>query len=150
MVGGRNQYSKTSEGERGLWVAVVLQALEDIEVESYHSVDYTQSVLFFLGTGPWSQWRMEVAAMLDLHGDDLARVGRAGIAARHLREPPPPPTVVVRRAPPRPEPAPLVARPAVVRRIVEPAAKGGHRRTTAVDRTGAWLKAFIESSRRVA
>jgi hypothetical protein len=96
--------------ERELWAAVVLQAQADLDGEAYGSVLYAQAEAFFVGAGPWGASRAEVADRLDLHGDDLRRLGRATLAARALRDGPPP--VVVRAvADPIPSPIP---RPVVV------------------------------------
>lgn len=69
---------------------MLLIAVSDIRDEPYDSIDYSQSVrLFTAKAGPWASWRVEVAEMLELHADDLRRLGRAEIAAREAREPPP-------------------------------------------------------------
>jgi len=69
---------------------MLLIAVSDIRDEPYDSTDYTQSALFFTApAGSWASWRAEVAEMIDLHADDLRRLGRAEIAAREAREPPP-------------------------------------------------------------
>lgn len=124
---------------RALWAAVVLQARDDIDGEHYRSTEYTDAVAFFTAAGPWGESRQAVADCLGLHTDDLTRLGRAAIEARHLRDGPPPvivrPAVVVATQPttaPRPEPrvtnpAPVVTRAEVIRRP-EPPAKRPYRR----------------------
>jgi hypothetical protein len=73
--------------ERDLWIAVVSTAHEDIETGHYRSVDYSQSVSFFTEpTGTWAEWRTRVAEMIDLHGDDLKRLGERAITAREASE----------------------------------------------------------------
>jgi hypothetical protein len=61
---------------RDLWVAVVLQAKADIETEPLNSIDFTQSVAFFIGSGDWVQNRIAIADYLNLHRDDLEKLGR--------------------------------------------------------------------------
>jgi hypothetical protein len=69
---------------------MLLVAVGDIRDQQYDSLDYMQSVQFFTATsGAWASWRAEVAEMLELHADDLKRLGRAEIAAREARDPPP-------------------------------------------------------------
>lgn len=69
---------------------MLLIAVSDIRDQPYDSTDYAQSNLFFTAaSGQWAAWRAEVAEMLDLHADDLRRLGRAEIAAREARDPPP-------------------------------------------------------------
>jgi hypothetical protein len=95
----------SSASERGLWAAVVLQAADDLDCEEYGSVDYEQSVCFFLNGGDWGKWRSDVALMINVHANDLSRLGRARIAARTLRDPPPPPKPRPLIVPPKPRPS---------------------------------------------
>src|SRR4051812_20882529 len=78
-VSGDRQY-------RDLWVAVVLQAKDDIENEPLGSVDFTQAVAFFIGSGNWAQNRTVIGDYLDLHRDDLEKLGRRCINARRAAE----------------------------------------------------------------
>jgi hypothetical protein len=71
---------------RDLWVAVVLQAKDDIENEPLESNDFAQAVAFFIGSGSWVQNRTAIADYLDLHSDDLEKMGRRCINARRLAE----------------------------------------------------------------
>lgn len=69
--------------ERDLWLAVVMQAREDLLTESTDSLIYGEAHSFFLArTLAWVQRREEIADCLDLHSDDLTRLGRATLAAR--------------------------------------------------------------------
>ena len=82
--------------DRNLWIAVVFQARDDLDTEDYASVEYGEAVAFFTNThGSWAQSRQDIADHLGLHSDDLTRMGRAVIAARHLRDGPEP---VIERA----------------------------------------------------
>jgi hypothetical protein len=80
-----------------LWAAVVLQARDDLDTEVYNSVDYSQAAAFFTAPGDWAISRRAIADALDLHPDDLTRLGRAVTAARSIRDGGPP--VVVRPVP---------------------------------------------------
>ena len=71
---------------RSLWVAVVLQAKSDIETEPLGSLDFTQAVAFFIGSGQWVQNRAVIGDYLDLHRDDLEKLGRRCINARRAAE----------------------------------------------------------------
>jgi hypothetical protein len=71
---------------RALWVAVVMQARADIESEDRDGYDYAQAAAFFTGGGDWARSRQSIADCLELHPDDLMRLGRAAIAARRLRD----------------------------------------------------------------
>jgi hypothetical protein len=71
---------------RALWVAVVMQARADIESEDRDGYDYAQAVAFFTGSGDWARSRQSIADCLELHPDDLMRLGKAAIAARCLRD----------------------------------------------------------------
>jgi hypothetical protein len=75
---------------RALWSQVVLQAKQDLEAEQLGSVLYGEAESFFLGAGQWAETRAAIATMIDLHADDLTRLGRATIAARRLEEGLPP------------------------------------------------------------
>jgi hypothetical protein len=76
--------------ERALWSAVVLQARVDIDYAEYDTTLYDTAVAFFLGAGEWGESRQHIADLLELHPDDLTRLGREAIAARHLRDGVPP------------------------------------------------------------
>jgi hypothetical protein len=80
---------------RSLWIQVVLQARDDIDTEHYLSHDYHQAVAFFTHDGLWGQSRQEIADRIDLHPDDLERLGQVAIKARHARDGVPP---VIERA----------------------------------------------------
>jgi hypothetical protein len=71
---------------RALWSAVVLQARADIESEDRDGYDYAQALAFFTGSGDWAKSRQSIADCLELHPDDLMRLGKAAIAARCLRD----------------------------------------------------------------
>jgi hypothetical protein len=71
---------------RALWVAVVMQARSDIESEDRDGYDYAQAAAFFTSGGDWARSRQSIADCLELHPDDLMRLGRAAIAARCLRD----------------------------------------------------------------
>jgi hypothetical protein len=71
---------------RNLWVAVVLQAKEDVENAPLHSIDFAQAVAFFIGSGDWVQNRTAIGDYLDLHRDDLERMGRRCINQRRVSE----------------------------------------------------------------
>jgi hypothetical protein len=105
---------------RALWAAVVIQARDDLETEEYNSVDYGQAAAFFSAPGDWATSRRAIADALDLHPDDLMRLGRAVTAARTARDGGPP---VVARPVPRlvvsvvePVPVPVAVVPAKVPR----------------------------------
>jgi hypothetical protein len=76
--------------ERNLWIAVALQAANDINTEDYTSMDYDAAVSFFTAPGEWAESRQHIADCIGRHPEELTRMGRAAIAARHLREPPTP------------------------------------------------------------
>jgi hypothetical protein len=73
--------------ERDLYAAAVELAVHDLDTEDYGSTHYEQSVLFFTAAaGEWADSREAIADHLELHGDDLARLGARAIAARQLRD----------------------------------------------------------------
>jgi hypothetical protein len=76
--------------ERDLWAAVVSQAADDINTEDYRSVDYALAVSFFIASGEWAASRQAIADCIELHVSDIERLGRAAIAARHVRDGAPP------------------------------------------------------------
>jgi hypothetical protein len=78
--------SARGHGERALWVAVVQQAIDDVADERIGSLDWDEAVAFFTHAGDWSAARASVADMLELHADDLARVGQRLIADRRISE----------------------------------------------------------------
>src|SRR3954468_22279752 len=71
---------------RGLWGAVVLQAKADIQTEPLRSLEFEQAVAFFTGGGDWVQTRTAIADFLELHRDDLERMGRRCINERRAAE----------------------------------------------------------------
>lgn len=94
-----------SEAHSALWGAVVMAALHDLDNEPYdgdrifHDA-YDQSVLLFTKmTGPWADWRAELAGFLDMDEYDLRRAGCARIAARERREPRPAKAALTELAP---------------------------------------------------
>jgi hypothetical protein len=96
-----------------LWAAVIHQALEDLDGQPYGSVTHDEAVAFFTRTGPWGGMREEIADRVDLHADDLRRIGQSRITARTAREPSPakvPPVALSSpqpySPPPQPQPPP--------------------------------------------
>jgi len=83
---------------RALWAAVVIQALDDIETEPMASVSFTDAEAFFTRMGAWGEARMAIADFLDLHPDDLERVGRRALAMRRAGEASRPTAARLRRA----------------------------------------------------
>jgi hypothetical protein len=79
-----------TQSYRSLWVQVVLQASDDIDTGNDQSRDYHEAVAFFTHDGQWGRSRQEIADRIDLHPDDLKRLGRAVIKARHARDGVPP------------------------------------------------------------
>jgi hypothetical protein len=107
---------------RALWAAVILQARDDLDTEHYGSVEHGHADAFFTAPGDWAVSRRAIADALDLHPDDLMRLGRAVTAARTARDGGPP---VVARPVPRlvvsvaaPVPVPVAVVPAKVPRRV--------------------------------
>src|SRR5664279_2250823 len=78
--------SVRGHSERALWVAVVQQAIDDVADERIGSLDWDEAVAFFTHAGDWAAARTGVADMLELHPDDLVRVGRRLIAERRVSE----------------------------------------------------------------
>lgn len=101
---------------RKLWAAVVLQARDDLDTAKYGSTKYITAKSFFTANGAWAESRQDIADELELHPDDLMRLGRATLAARHLRDGPEPVSV----SPGLPTPVPT--RP--VLRLTNPAPVG--------------------------
>jgi len=83
---------------RALWAAVVIQALDDIESEPMASAAFTDAEAFFTRMGAWGEARMAIADFLDLHPDDLERVGRRALAMRRAGEASRPTAARLRRA----------------------------------------------------
>jgi hypothetical protein len=73
-----------------MWIAVALQAANDIATEDYGSTEYGEAVSFFTSPGEWAESRQRVADCIGRHTDELTRMGRAAIAVRHLRDGPEP------------------------------------------------------------
>jgi hypothetical protein len=71
---------------RHLWSAVVLQARDDIENQPLDSVEFSQAVAFFIGSGDWVQNRTAIGDFLNLHRDDLEKAGRRCINKRRVSE----------------------------------------------------------------
>ncbi len=71
---------------RHLWSAVVLQARDDIENQPLNSVEFSQAVAFFIGSGDWVQNRTAIGDFLNLHRDDLEKAGRRCINKRRVSE----------------------------------------------------------------
>ncbi len=82
----------SGSGYRALWGAAVLQAKEDVERQPFNSIAYDQAVAFFVGGGAWAESRSALADCLDVHPDDIERVGRRCIAARRKLDGLPPDT----------------------------------------------------------
>ena len=82
VQGARRGGFATDRGERALWSAVVAQAVEDLMLTGLHSLEFAAAVSFFVSGGEWLQSRREIADMLDLHPDDLERLGRKQLLTR--------------------------------------------------------------------
>jgi hypothetical protein len=76
--------------ERDLWAAVVSQAADDINTKNYQSIEYDQAVSFFTASGEWATSRQGIADFMELHVNDIERLGRTTIAVRHACDGPPP------------------------------------------------------------
>ena len=74
-------------GERALWSAVVMQAIDDIRTAKFDSLDYSQSVYFMTGD---TEARTHVADYLGLHADDLKQSGDREVRKRRIAEGLPP------------------------------------------------------------
>jgi hypothetical protein len=74
----------TGQGERALWIAVVLRAICDITHEPPGTQEYNEAAAFFIGGGNWALSRAAVAGHIDLHPDDLRRCGRRCISDRRV------------------------------------------------------------------
>lgn len=61
--------------DRGLWVAVLEQAREDVADMPFDSLECLEAVAFLTGGGQWREARAEVGAHLDIHPDDIKRAG---------------------------------------------------------------------------
>jgi hypothetical protein len=81
-----SEWSGSRQGYRGLWASVVLQALDDIWGRPMESLDYSQAVSFFTGTGTWAEARTIIGDFLEFHCDDLEALGKRCIDARRSRE----------------------------------------------------------------
>src|SRR5664279_5562684 len=66
--------------ERGLWIAVVQQALDDLS-EPPRSLLFGEAILFFVGGGEWAKSRGLIADQLCIHADDIETGGRHAIFA---------------------------------------------------------------------
>src|SRR3954466_10909776 len=76
----------TQHAYRVLWAQVVLQAKADLENEPIGSILYNQAAAFFVSRGDWAESRLIVADCLNMHPDDLSRVGLSWINDRRRRE----------------------------------------------------------------
>ena len=81
-----SEWNGSRHGYRGLWASVVLQALDDIWRRPMESLDYSQAVSFFTGTGTWAEARTIIGDFLEFHSDDLEALGKRCIDARRSRE----------------------------------------------------------------
>jgi hypothetical protein len=81
MSAGNSQHAY-----RVLWAQVVLQAKADLENEPIGSILYNQAAAFFVSRGDWAESRLIVADCLNMHPDDLSRVGLSWINDRRRRE----------------------------------------------------------------
>lgn len=98
------------QGERSLWVAVVHQAIVDIKNEPIGSVVFSQAAAFLTGDKEWGEARRSIGDHIDLHPDDIRRVGHRLINERRKAEglpplPPPPIPARLQRSPKLPMPA---------------------------------------------
>jgi len=76
----------TQHAYRVLWVQVVLQAKADLENEPIGSILYNQAAAFFVSRGDWAESRLIIADCLNMHPDDLSRVGLSWINDRRRRK----------------------------------------------------------------
>ena len=113
------------ENYRAMWSQVVLQAKSDLETEQRGSTTYEQAEAFFLGNGQWAEARASIASMVDLHSDDLTRLGRLTIAARRATDGLPPMPLCVSTPAPKPQPAPVPTLVASFALDRKPAARRG-------------------------
>jgi hypothetical protein len=81
-----SEWSGSRLGYRGLWASVVLQALGDIWGQPIGSLDFSQAVAFFTGSGAWAESRTKIGDFLGFHRDDLEEAGRRCINARRASE----------------------------------------------------------------
>ena len=72
--------------DRGLWSAVVLQAIADIESQPTQSATFAEAVAFFTRSGAWAESRTMIGDFLGLHRDNLEAIGKRCIDARNARE----------------------------------------------------------------
>jgi hypothetical protein len=130
------------DGERTLWVSVVLQASEDLDTCDRLTLDYAQALSFFFGRGDWRRSRADIAECVGLHVDDLQRLGRQTLAARRLREGEPAVT-------PASDPVPVIVHPLAL--TVTPGAdtplKRGRPRNPSVARDrNWWIQDFLRKN----
>ncbi|PPQ35038.1 hypothetical protein CCS01_09045 [Rhodopila globiformis] len=76
----------TQHAYRVLWAQVVMQAKADLENEPIGSILYNQAAAFFVSRGDWAESRLMIADCLNMHPDDLSRVGQQWINDRRRRE----------------------------------------------------------------
>ena len=74
--------------EFSLWVSVLRQALDDLENEPLHSASFGEAQAFFTGAGSWGESRRTVGDFLQMHPDELKRIGERHLKARLAREQP--------------------------------------------------------------
>lgn len=112
---------------RALWLAVLLQAKEDLRYEPLDSVDFNAAAAFFTSGGEWAVSRRDIGELLGIDPSALRRLGRTWLAERRVSEGLPPEAPAAPRAPPVPAVKPhLVYTPPVFR--PEPAAPPEPRR----------------------
>lgn len=78
-------------GDKVLWMAVVQQALDDLDYEPYGSQLHASATAFFLRGDDWAASRAAIADQIELHPDDLRRAALRHIAERQARDPAPAP-----------------------------------------------------------
>lgn len=102
-----------AQGCRALWSQVILQARWDLAQCAVGSKSFEQAAAFFVEDGQWGDSRTAIAEMVDLHPDDLTRMGRLLIDKRRAEDRFPLP---IQAAPaldlePVPEPVAVAAEP---------------------------------------
>jgi hypothetical protein len=121
---------------RSLWSQVVLQARDDVETADFGSVDYEQATDFFVGSGRWAESRAAIAELVDLHPDDLVRLGR-GLINRRRDQAGLPAMDFNRRRPPGTRPPPVL-----VAIVVPVAPAAPHARHRPYGRPAGWISPF--------
>jgi hypothetical protein len=67
---------------RALWLAVLLQAKEDVEKEPMDSIEYHEARAFWIDGGFWTAARANIGACLEMDGEVIAGIGRKWVNAR--------------------------------------------------------------------